>query len=79
MIPHIDANRTTALIIPLGFNKGKISFYLGKKKIYTHVYNNPTLTRVNILHSAENDSTENRYSITIELAGSYWKNLYQIK
>ena len=79
MIPHIDANRTTALIIPLGLNKGKISFYLGKKKIYTHTYNNPTLTRVNILHSAENDSVENRYSITIELTGSYWKNLYQIK
>lgn len=79
MIPHVDANRTTALIIPLGQNKGKISFYYRDKKVYTHSYQQPTLTRVSVLHSAENDSSENRYSITIELSGSYWLNLFKIK
>ena len=74
MIPHIDPNRTTAIIIPLGENKGKISFYYKNKKLYTHTYQGPTMTRVNILHSAENDSNEDRYAITIEVPGGYFSN-----
>ena len=77
MIPHVDANRTTAIIIPLGNNKGKISYYFKKWKIFTHTYQTPTLTRVNILHSAENDSEESRYSITIEVPGSYRTNFFK--
>lgn len=74
MIPHIDPNRNTAIVIPLGSNKGKISFYKNKYKLYTHVYKGPTLTKVNILHSAENNSDETRYGITLEVPGSYYKN-----
>lgn len=74
MVPHIDPNRHTAIIIPLGNNKGKISFYKNKIKLYTHTYVGPALTRVDILHSAENYSDEMRYGITIEVPGSYYKN-----
>lgn len=77
MIPHIDANRSTAIIIPLGENKGKISYYVKSHKVFTHTYQTPTLTRVNMMHSAENDSDENRYSITIEVPGSYWLNFFR--
>ncbi len=79
MIPHIDANRTTAIVIPLGSNKGKISFYFKKWKILTHTYRSPTLIRVNMLHSAENDSTEDRYSITVEVPGSYLENYFKYR
>ena len=75
MVPHIDPNRTTAIIIPLGNNKGKISFYFKKFKLFTYTYKSPTLTRVNILHSAENDSDQIRYSVTLEVPGSYWTNV----
>lgn len=75
MIPHIDPGRETAIIIPLGKIKGSISFYLFDKKIYTYQYKGPTMTRVNINHSATNPSdTCIRYSITIEVPGSYFKN-----
>lgn len=77
MVPHIDPNRTTAIIVPLGTNKGKISFYKEKNKVHTHTYIGPTLTRVNILHSAENDSQEIRYSLTLEVPGSYLKNFFR--
>jgi len=76
MIPHVDANRTTAIIVPLGNNKGKISFYYKKFKLYTHTYRAPTMTRVNMLHSAENDSDEDRYSITIEVPRGYLANYF---
>ena len=75
MVPHIDPNRSTAIIIPLGANKGKISFYFKKFKLFTYTYKSPTLTRVNILHSAENDSDQIRYSVTLEVPGSYWTNV----
>ncbi len=77
MVPHVDPGRTTAIIIPLGENKGRISFYYKEFKLYTHTYNGPTMTRVNILHSAENDSDENRYAITIEVPGSYLSNYFK--
>jgi hypothetical protein len=75
MVPHIDANRKTALIIPLGSNKGKLSYYVFGKKIITHTYTGPLLSRVDVHHSAENDSLDIRYSITLEIPGSYWANL----
>lgn len=74
MVPHIDPGRRTAIIIPLGNNKGKISFYYKGIKLYTHQYTGPALTRVNILHSAENHSDQFRYGITIEVPGSYLDN-----
>ena len=74
MIPHKDANRYTAIIMPLGNNKGRISFYMFGIKVYTHTYTGPTLTRVDVEHSAENDSADIRYSITIEVPGSYFEN-----
>lgn len=75
MIPHKDANRETALIIPLGNNKGKLSYYFFGKKVITHNYKKPLLSRVDLFHSAENDSDQVRYSITLELPGSYFSNL----
>jgi hypothetical protein len=75
MIPHKDANRQTALIIPLGDNKGKLSYYFFGKKFITHTYTGPLLSRVDLDHSAENDSDEVRYSITLEIPGSYLSNL----
>lgn len=74
MIPHVDAGRKTAIIIPLGDNKGDISFYMFGKKIHTHKYTGATLTRVDVMHSAENPSDKNRYSITVEIPGAYLKN-----
>ncbi len=75
MEPHIDPNRETAIIIPLGNNKGDISFYYGGKKVYTYDYKGPTLTRVGINHSATNPSTTDyRYGITVEVPGSYLAN-----
>jgi|LauGreDrversion4_2_1035121.scaffolds.fasta_scaffold417739_2 hypothetical protein len=77
MIPHIDANRKTALIIPLGNNKGKLSYYVFGKKIITHTYTGPLLSRVDRYHSAENDSPDIRYSITLEIPGSFLSNYFK--
>lgn len=75
MVPHIDPGRDTAIIIPLGNNKGNISFYIFNKLIYTYQYKGPTITRVNMNHSAHNPSTTDiRYSITVEVPGSYLTN-----
>ena len=74
MVPHKDANRETALIIPLGSNKGKLSYYILGKKIITHTYTGPLLSRVNWYHSAENDSPNIRYSLTLEMPGSFLSN-----
>lgn len=74
MIPHIDAGRKTAIIIPLGDNKGNISFYLAGKKVHTHTYHGATMTRVDVMHSAENPSDKIRYSITVEIPGAYLRN-----
>ena len=74
MIPHIDANRQTALIIPLGTNKGKLSYYFFGKKLISHTYTGPLLSRVDRYHSAENDSPDIRYSITLESPGSFITN-----
>lgn len=74
MIPHIDAGRKTAIIIPLGDNKGEISFYMFGKKVHTHKYTGATMTRVDVEHSASNTSDQTRYSITVEIPGAYLKN-----
>jgi hypothetical protein len=74
MEKHIDPGRSTAIIIPLGTNKGFINFFFKDIKISTCVYQGPTLSRVDVVHSAVNDSDEIRYGLTIEIKGSYWKN-----
>ena len=79
MIPHIDANRSTAIITPIGNNKGNLSFYVSNKKVYTHVYQGPVLARISATHSAENTSENIRYSITIGMPGSYWSNFLKYK
>ena len=77
MIPHIDANRKTAIIIPLSSNKGKLSYYVFGKKIITHTYTGPLLSRVDRYHSAENNSPDIRYSITLEIPGSFLSNYFK--
>lgn len=77
MEKHIDSNRKTAIIIPLGKNKGILNFYYKKFKISTCRYRGPTLTRVDIVHSAVNVSEDYRYSITIEIAESYFRNFFK--
>jgi len=79
MVPHKDANRETALIIPLGTNKGKLSYYFFNKKVLTHTYTGPLLSRVNWYHSAENDSLDIRYSITLEIPGSFLSNYFKYR
>lgn len=79
MIPHEDANRSTAIITPIGSNKGNLSFYLAGKKVYTHVYKGPILARISATHSAENRSPDIRYSVTIGMPGSYWSNYLKYK
>lgn len=74
MIPHKDANRSTAVIMPLGNNKGLIEFFMFGKKIHSHMYAGPTLTRVDVNHSAVNVSDAIRYSITVEIPNSYLHN-----
>ena len=77
MIPHVDANRKTAIILPLGENKGKLSYFIFNKKIITHKYTGPLLSRVDMFHSAENDSDNIRYSITLEVPGTYFQNFFK--
>ena len=77
MVPHKDANRETALIIPLGNNKGKLSYYILGKKIITHTYTGPLLSRVDWYHSAENNSPDIRYSLTLEMPGSFLSNYFK--
>jgi hypothetical protein len=77
MVPHKDANRETAIIVPLGSNKGQLSYYVFGKKILTHTYTGPLLSRVDWNHSAENDSPDIRYSITLEIPGSFVSNYFK--
>lgn len=77
MVPHKDANRSTAIIIPLGDNKGYIEFFVYGKVIHRHYYTGPTLTRVDINHSAVNTSDTIRYGITVEVPNSYFYNYFK--
>lgn len=76
MEKHIDAGRETAIIIPLGENKGIINFYIKDFLISKCRYKGPTLSRVDVVHSAVNISDQTRYSLTIEIKGSYWENYF---
>ena len=75
MIPHIDKGRETAIIMPLGKNKGQLYFYQDSEVIQTVNYTSPILANVSKMHSALNNSDTDRYSITIEVSGPYYLNL----
>jgi hypothetical protein len=77
MEKHIDANRETAIIMPLGNNKGILNFYYKDLVISRCVYKGPILSKVDVIHSAVNTSDEIRYSISIELSGSYAHNYFK--
>jgi hypothetical protein len=77
MEKHIDANRETAIIIPLGSNKGILNFYYKNIIISSCKYRGPILSRVDVIHSAENTSDEVRYSISVEVTGSYFHNFFK--
>ena len=74
MKTHIDKNRTTAILIPLGCNKGILTHSLYGIQINTHIYDGPTLARVDIPHSATNTSNEIRYALTLEVPGTFKEN-----
>lgn len=74
MKPHIDKNRETAILMPLGFNKGEIEFYQFGYKLHTHQYNSPILARVDKVHGANNTSDDIRYALTLEVAGTFKEN-----
>lgn len=79
MEKHIDTGRETAIIIPLGNNKGLLNYYYKNFLVSTCRYKGPTLSRVNVVHSATNNSNEFRYSITVEVSGSYLKNFFKYR
>lgn len=75
--PHFDIGRKSTINIPLGENKGSISYFIFNKKIFTYDYEGPTLTRVNFKHSGINNSpTEFRYLISVDIPGGYFKNFF---
>lgn len=71
---HIDKGRTSAIIIPIGQNKGEIVFKLSNDFEYKHTYTGPTLTKVDIPHGPINTSDSIRYSITLDIPGDYTEN-----
>jgi len=71
---HIDKNRDTAILIPLGSNKGQLTHAMYGFKFNTHTYTGPTLARVDIPHSANNSSDEIRYALTLETPGTFKEN-----
>lgn len=78
MKPHIDKNRDTVILMPLGENKGEIDFYILNFKCHTHVYTCPILARVDKLHAANNTSTDTiRYALTLEIPGTYNENKHK--
>lgn len=74
MKPHIDKNRDTAILMPLGTNKGEIEFYQFGIKIHTHEYNSPIIARVDKVHGANNTSDDIRYALTLEVSGLFKEN-----
>lgn len=67
--PHVDRNRNLALIIPLGNNKGQLTFHTPWLKIpfWRHRYTGPAIIRSNIFHSMRNDSDRPRYAIQLHI------------
>lgn len=75
MKTHIDKNRDTAILVPLGTNKGELTHSLFGFNINTHIYSGPALARVDIPHSASNTSDEIRYALTLEVPGKFKENI----
>lgn len=71
---HIDKGRNSAIIIPIGRNKGEIIFKPADDIEYRHTYTGPTLTKVDIPHGPINTSDSIRYSITLDIPGDYAEN-----
>lgn len=71
MLPHIDKNRKTAILMPLGENKGEIVYSKYGIPFHTHVYGGPIVSRVDIVHGANNTSSEPRYALTLEIPGEF--------
>lgn len=67
--PHVDLERSRALLIPLGDNKGRLTFHIPYKRlpIWQHHYTGPTLIRSNVLHSMVNDSEKERYCMQLHI------------
>ena len=65
IFPHIDHQRKSNLLIPLGKNKGKVNFHLHYTlpPFRTYEYTGPTIIRTNVTHSAYNTSSEDRYTL----------------
>jgi len=74
MLPHIDKNRKTAILMPLGKNKGEIVYSVCGIPVHTHVYRGPIISRVDITHGANNTSDSIRYALTLELPGTLADN-----
>jgi len=72
---HIDKNRDTAILVPLGENKGELKHSLFGFNVHTHVYTGPALARVDVPHSATNTSDEIRYALTLEVPGKFRENV----
>jgi hypothetical protein len=67
--PHYDLGRSVALLIPLGDNKGKLTFHMPYRHlpIWQHQYTGPTLIRSTVLHSMLNTSKKERYCIQLHI------------
>ena len=65
IFPHIDYQRNSSTVIPLGDNKGKVGFHLHYTlpPFISFKYLGPTIIRTNITHSAYNTSNEDRYTL----------------
>ena len=65
IFPHIDHQRKSNLLIPLGKYKGKVNFHLHytHPPFRTYAYTGPTIIRTNVTHSAYNTSSEDRYTL----------------
>lgn len=74
MLSHVDKNRTTAIIVPLGLNKGELVHKIFGFTVNTHLYTSPTLSRVDVHHGANNNSDQIRYALTVEVPGTFYQN-----
>jgi hypothetical protein len=65
IFPHIDYQRNSSTVIPLGDNKGNVGFHLhySLPSFISFKYLGPTIIRTNITHSAYNTSNEDRYTL----------------
>ena len=63
IFPHIDYQRRSSTLLPLGKNKGVVNyhFHYSLPPFCTIKYKGPTRIRTNITHSSINKSTEPRF------------------